>query len=89
MWVQVDMGQPQTFSRVVLDSGTSIEDYARGADVLVSADGSAWTKVASIVADGQPTQVATFPAQTARYLKVVNTGSAGSWWSIAELNAYA
>ncbi|MBC9823940.1 discoidin domain-containing protein [Terrabacter sp. MAHUQ-38] len=88
MWIQVDMGQPQTFSKVVLDSGSSTDDYARGADVYVSSDGSGWTKVASIVADGQPTQAVTFPTQTARYLKVVNTGSAGSWWSIAELKVY-
>jgi len=88
MWIQVDMGQPQTFSKVVLDSGSSTDDYARGADVYVSPDGSGWTKVASIVADGQPIQTATFPTQTARYLKVVNTGSAGNWWSIAEFNVY-
>jgi O-glycosyl hydrolase len=88
MWVQVDMTAQKTFSKVVLDSGSSIDDYARGADVFVSSDGSTWTKVASIVADGQPIQTATFPSQTARYLKVVETGSAGNWWSIAELNVY-
>jgi O-glycosyl hydrolase len=88
MWIQVDMGQAQTLSRVTLDSGPNADDYARSADVYVSSDGSGWTKVASIVADGQPTQVATFPTQTARYLKVVNTGNAGNWWSITELDAY-
>lgn len=33
-------------------------------------------------------QVASFPAQTARHIKVVNTGSAGNWWSVAEFNVY-
>jgi hypothetical protein len=88
MWVQVDMGADKTFSKVVLDSGSSIDDYARGADVFVSSDGSGWTKVASIVADGQPIQTATFPSQTARYIKVIQTGTAGNWWSIAEFNVY-
>jgi O-glycosyl hydrolase len=88
MWVQVDMGAEKTFNKVELDPGSSTDDYARSADVLVSSNGSDWTKVASISGAGNPTQVATFPARTARYLKVVQTGSAGSWWSVAELNVY-
>ncbi|MDR6688259.1 O-glycosyl hydrolase [Arthrobacter sp. 1088] len=89
MWVQVDMGQAQTFDKVVLDSGTSIGDFASSADVEVSSDGTNWTKVASIVSDGQQIQVASFETQTARYIKVINTGNSGRWWSIAEFNAYA
>lgn len=89
MWIQVDMGAAQAVNRVELDSGPNADDYARSADVYVSSDGADWTKVASIVGDGQATQEASFPTQTARYLKVVNTGSAGSWWSITELNVYA
>jgi hypothetical protein len=88
MWVQVDMGAEKTFNKVELDPGTSTDDYARSADVLVSSNGSDWTKVASFSGAGNPTQIATFAAQTARYLKVVQTGSAGNWWSIAELNVY-
>jgi hypothetical protein len=88
MWIQVDMAQPQTFSKVDLDSGSSKDDYARSADVYVSSDATNWTKVASITGDGRPIQDTTFPTQTARYLKVVNTGSAGNWWSIAEFNVY-
>jgi hypothetical protein len=88
MWVQVDMGQAQTFNKVVLDTGTSIGDYAPSADVEVSSDGTNWTKVASIVSDGEQIQVASFETQTARYIKVTNTGNSGKWWSIAEFNAY-
>ena len=81
------MGQADKFSTVDLDSGSSVTDYARSADVYVSSDGSDWTKVASI-ASGQPVEMASFGTQTARYIKVVNTGSADNWWSIAEFNAY-
>ncbi|MGW2891842.1 discoidin domain-containing protein [Streptomyces griseoruber] len=87
-WVQVDMGQAENFNTVVLDSGTSVNDYARSADVYVSSNGSDWTKVDSITS-GQLTEVATFATQTARYIKIVNTGSAGNWWSLAEFNVYA
>jgi hypothetical protein len=88
MSIQVDMGKAQTFNKVELDPGSSTDDYARSADVYVSSDGADWTNVASIAGDGQATQEVSFPTQTARYVKVVNTGSAGSWWSITEFNVY-
>jgi O-glycosyl hydrolase len=88
LWIQVDMGQTQTFDKIVLDVGTSVSDYARSADVHVSTDGTDWTKVSS-VADGQRVHLISFPTQTARYIKVVNTGNvARSWWSVAEFNVY-
>ncbi|WP_171115862.1 MULTISPECIES: discoidin domain-containing protein [Streptomyces] len=88
LWIQVDMGQTQTFNKIVLDVGVSVSDYARSADVYVSTDGTDWTKVSS-VADGQRVHLISFPTQTARYIKVVNTGNvARNWWSVAEFNLY-
>ena len=89
LWIQVDMGQAQTFSKIVLDVGSSTGDYARSADVYVSTDGTDWTKVSSIT-DGQRVELVSFPMQTARYIKVVNTANvASNWWSIAELTVYS
>ena len=88
LWIQVDMGQTQTFGKIVLDVGGSTGDYARSADVYVSMDGTDWTKVSSVT-DGQRVQLVSFPTQTARYIKVVNTDDvASNWWSIAEFNVY-
>jgi hypothetical protein len=87
MWIEIDMGAAKTFDEIVMDSGPSTGDYAHSADVYVSNDGTNWTKVSSVVGTG-PAVTATFPTQTARYVKVVNTSSSGSWWSIAEFNAY-
>ncbi|MGA5360524.1 discoidin domain-containing protein [Streptomyces purpurascens] len=88
LWIQVDMGKTQTFDKVLLDVGSSVSDYARSADVYVSTDGTDWTKVTS-VADGQRVHLISFPTQTARYIKVVNTGNvARSWWSVAEFDVY-
>ncbi|MCL4516322.1 MAG: discoidin domain-containing protein [Firmicutes bacterium] len=86
-WFQVDMGQNQTFDRVLLDAGTSTNDYPRGYQIQVSTDATSWTTVAS----GTNSNVALlveFPVQVARYLKVVQTGTSTSWWSIHELNVY-
>jgi hypothetical protein len=53
-WVEVDMGQAQTFNKIVLDSGSSTSDYAPSADIYVSSDGSSSTKLTTI-APGQGT----------------------------------
>ncbi|SEG90737.1 beta-glucosidase [Actinacidiphila yanglinensis] len=86
-WITVDMGGSHPIDRITLDAGNGT-DYARGYQILLSADGSHWgDPVATGTGTGQVI-TATFPAQQARYVKVVQTGSAASWWSIAELNAY-
>ncbi|MGW7237396.1 hypothetical protein [Streptomyces sp. NPDC054804] len=39
--------------------------------------------------DGQPVELVSFLAQTARCIKIVNTGDvATNWWSIAEFTVY-
>jgi beta-glucosidase-like glycosyl hydrolase len=86
-WVTADLGGSHLIDRITMDAGNGT-DYARGYQVYLSSDGTTW---GSPVAEGTGTgQVvtATFTAQQARHVKIVQTGSASSWWSIAELNAY-
>jgi beta-glucosidase len=85
--VSVDLGAARTFSRVVMDSAGSASDYARGYQIAVSTNGTTFTNVASGTGTGAVV-TATIPAQTARYLRITQTGSATSWWSIAELNLF-
>jgi glucosylceramidase len=86
-WFRVDLGAAQTFDRIVVDSGTG-NDHARGYRVEVSTDGAAWTPLASGLGTGQTTAVS-LPVTTARYLRIVQTGTAGNWWSIHELDVFA
>jgi hypothetical protein len=86
---EVDMTAAQTFDQITMDPAGSKNDYARGYEVFVSSDGA---NFGSAIASGTGTSAlvtVTFPAQTARYIKVVQTGSATFWWSIAEFNVYA
>jgi beta-glucosidase len=86
--VTLDLGATRTFSRLTMDSASSTNDYARGYQVLISTDGTTWS---AAVATGTGTSAlvsVTFPPQTARYLRIVQTGSSSWWWSIAELNLY-
>jgi hypothetical protein len=89
-WFQIDMVSAQTFNRIVLDASSFANDYPRGYQVNVSSDGLNW---GTPVATGVGTNVTTisFATQTARYIRVMQTGSVGStiWWSIGEVNVYA
>jgi hypothetical protein len=85
----VDMAGTRTFSRIVMDANGS-GDYARGYQVFVSNDGVNW---GSAIANGTgtgPVITVDFPGVTARYIKVVQTGTApANYWSVHEFNAYS
>ncbi|SFB06457.1 F5/8 type C domain-containing protein [Cohnella sp. OV330] len=84
-WFQVDMGTARAFDRVKIESGG---DYGRGYRIQVSDNGADWTDMAS--GTGSETIDVTLGRRTARYLRVVQTGTASSnWWSINEINVYA
>jgi hypothetical protein len=81
------MISPQMFSQVTLDPAGSTNDYPRGYQVFVSDDAVTWSQVAS--GTGAPGMLTvSFPTQTARFVGVVQTGSASNWWSIGEMNVY-
>jgi F5/8 type C domain/Carbohydrate binding domain len=87
-WFQVDMKATKSFNSISMDAGSSTGDYPHGYQVFVSNDGSNW---GSAIASGSgTTQLVTvsFATQSARYIKVTQTGSAGNWWSIHEFNVY-
>jgi len=87
-WFQVDMTSAKTFYQIVLDSGTSTGDYPRGYQVFVSNDGTNWGTAIATGSGTAPVVAITFATQSARYIKVVQTGSSGSWWSMHEFNVY-
>jgi glucosylceramidase len=88
-YLQVDRGAgARPFTQVVLDTGSSTGDYARGWSVQVSDDGGTWRQVATGTGTGQLTTIGV-PATGARYVRVQQTGSAGNWWSVADVRFYA
>jgi glucosylceramidase len=85
--VTVDLGRRTAFRRVAIDAGDNLGDYPRGWAVAVSDDGSSWRDLASGTGTGQLIN-ADVPRTTARYVRVSQTGSSGSWWSLADLRLY-
>jgi hypothetical protein len=86
-WFRVDMQAPRNFDKIILDNTWACWDYPRGYAVSVSNDGTNWgTPVASGAGQLGMTTI-TFPEQTARYLRVVQTGTNDTYnWSIYELD---
>jgi glucosylceramidase len=87
--LQVDLGGVRRLGSVVLDSGAGTGDYPRGYTAATSTDGTHWTTVA---ADAAGTgQLTTLPldGRAARYVRVTLTAASGSWWSVADVRAYA
>ena len=85
----MDLGSTQAFDAITLDAGTSVNDFARGYQVLVSNNGVDWTSqtaVASGVGTGPLIDIQLGSPVTARYIRIVQTGASSYWWSIAELN---
>jgi autotransporter-associated beta strand protein len=87
-WFQVDMGSAKTFFRIVLDAGTSSGDYPQDYQVNVSNDGVNWGSPVASGAGSAAVTTISFPSQTARYIRVTQTGTSGGWWSIHEFNVY-
>ncbi|MFJ7296455.1 discoidin domain-containing protein [Streptomyces collinus] len=77
----------QTFDQLVLDTTASSGDFVRQWMVYTSNDGTTWGKP---VATGPGSTVTRIQLPTtARYIRVVNKASSGSWWSISDVSVYA
>ncbi|GIH25752.1 hypothetical protein Aph01nite_40620 [Acrocarpospora phusangensis] len=87
-WIQLDLHARMTINSVTLDTEkntTSEDDYPRGYTVQLSNDEQTWTQVASGVGTLKATNI-NFPARSARYVRVTQTGSSYRWWSIGEMS---
>jgi glucosylceramidase len=88
-YLQVDLGQVRRVGTFVLDTGASGGDYPRGYTVTTSRDGTTWSApVASGAGTGQLTTVDLHHAAI-RFVRVTLTAASGSWWSVADVRAYA
>ncbi len=90
-WFQIDLGSVQAFDRIAFDAGNSVNDFARGYEILVSDNGTDWSTdpaIASGTGTGSLIDVSLSTPVKARYIRIVQTGSASYWWSIAELNVF-
>ena len=86
--LQVDLGSVRDVRRVVLDTGVDLGDYPRGVALSTSTDGVTWRPAETVAGSGQLT-VLDIPRTRARYLRIDQTATASSWWSVADLRVYS
>lgn len=98
LWFQLNMIIPRSINGLSLDAGAGSGDYPHAYLVFASLDGVNWGQSiasgdsnsqgsGSYTRDGRITNIS-FPAQLARYIRIVDIGSGGNWWSLYELNVY-
>lgn len=84
--ITVDLGSAQPVTRTVLDWEVA---YARDYTVQVSTDGTAWREVRRITGGNGGRDNLTFPATTARYVRVTGTARGSGWgYSLFEFAVY-
>ena len=88
-WLQVDFGRRVAMRQVTLQIGTSSSDHPRGYAARVSETPLDFASPVLVSGAGQPsvdTVIVFDPGVVGRYLSISQTGSASSWWSVAEVN---
>jgi hypothetical protein len=86
-YYQIDMKAPLTINRVELQTEGSPNDYPRQYEVYVSNNSLTWTGPIASGIGSKLTEIK-FAPQQARYVKIVQTGKSGNYWSIHELQIY-
>ena len=88
-WFEVDMQREQSFHRLVLDNTWALWDSPVNYAVSVSKDGTTWSEPVATGAGELGTTSIACPPQTARYLRITQTGTSSTYhWSIYELDVY-
>lgn len=88
-WFQVDLGRIETFDAVVLDNTWAFWDSPTEYAVTVSSDGNVWSNPVARGKGKLGINRATFPTQTARHIRVTQTGTSEKYhWSIYEFDVY-
>ncbi len=88
MWLQVEFPSPMTVSGVILDTTGSNGDYPADFTVHLSDDGKNWGEPVAKGGkkEGKTRMTIHFPEQQTRFIKITQTGSKSSFWSIHELD---
>jgi hypothetical protein len=84
-WFSIDLGAVAAhLTQIVLDTTVHPTDFPANYKLELSSDGAAYTSVAT--GSGSSITTIKFSDRPARYVKLTQTGTSTSWWSIHELS---
>ena len=94
-WMMIDMNKIRRLTRIDLDAAGSPNDFPRGCTVLISSDGTNWSKAAELTEAECQSKVSKgileigIAPSDARYVKIIQNGSVpGTFWSVHEIYLY-
>jgi hypothetical protein len=88
-WFHVDFGVEVALSHVILQQGRDLDDFPRGYEISLSDRHTDFDAAARASGHGASVSEKVIPLDRpalGRYLLIKQTGSAKSWWSIAEIS---
>ena len=88
-WFQVDMKKEEQFDKIVLDTTWAVWDTPQQYVVRISKDGKEWSQPIVTGKGNKGITTITFPQQSARHIKVEQTGANPLYhWSIYEFDVF-
>ncbi|HTJ50056.1 MAG TPA: glycosyl hydrolase family 28-related protein [Cyclobacteriaceae bacterium] len=87
-WFTINFGKPEKLEQIILDVTKSPSDSPQKYQLFVSDNGTDWYGPGVSGAGADLMTVISFPSTTVQYVRIVQTGSKGSWWSIHEIYAF-
>ncbi|CAH1215812.1 hypothetical protein PAECIP111892_04185 [Paenibacillus auburnensis] len=87
-YFQIDLGKEHSVEAVELDYSLSSYDYPRGYELYVSNDAANWKLAVRGKGQLNSTKISFSPVK-ARYIRILQTGSGGNYWSIQEMQVYS
>ena len=87
-WFSINFGKPEKIGQVLLDVAGSPADSPQKYEFYVSDNGVEWYGPAVTGTGADVMTIIGFPAATVQYVRVIQIGSKGNWWSVHEVNAF-
>jgi hypothetical protein len=87
----LNLGSMQSISQVVVFTGLASDaganDFPAGYKLELSLDNATYSTVATGTGSPSATPICV-PTQSAQYVRITETGTSGSWWSIHEVQVF-
>lgn len=87
-WFTINFGKPEKIEQIILDVKASPGDSPQKYQLFVSDNGTDWYGPGVSGTGSDVMTIVSFPSSTVQYVRVVQTGSKGNWWSIHEVYAF-
>jgi mannan endo-1,4-beta-mannosidase len=87
-WFQVDLRSPQQVKSIIMNAGSSADDYLTRFEVYVGSDPNKFGKPVYQGLGSPVTRIALNSPARGRYIRVVNKQDKKSWWSIHDFRVF-